>query len=285
MEQILIVTSNSEIRSTLQVHLTQAGYGISEAENGKIAIEKIKSDLPDVVLLDDMLSDTTGFQVCQRLLSIPQSDLVYVVMLTTIAGIEYKIKGLDRGADEYVTKPFEVEDLLNRIREGLRRLRKKKNAVIDPLTKLYNKYFFSTHLAQEAFKTQRYQHHLSLIMGNIDDFKHVNNTYGHSASDAVLVEIGKLLRKNCRQSDILACWGGEEFAMLLPETDLMGGMVLAERIRQVIESHQFKDVDYLTASFGVATLTTDRQELIDRANLGLHEAKEKGMNRVISTDK
>ena len=90
MEQILIVTSNSEIRSTLQVHLTQAGYGISEAENGKIGIEKIKSDLPDVVLLDDMLSDTTGFQVCQRLLSIPQSDLMYVVMLTTIAGIEYR---------------------------------------------------------------------------------------------------------------------------------------------------------------------------------------------------
>jgi diguanylate cyclase (GGDEF)-like protein len=282
MNRILIVENNPKMREMLRRHLTEAGYEVSEAENGEKALGKIKNDLPDVVLLDMMMPDMTGFQICQRLLSTPQSDLVYIIMLTPAAGTDHRVQGLDKGADDYVVKPFEIQDLLARIRIALRTVSKKRDAVIDSLTKLYNKTFFNAHFAQEVSKAQRYQRHLALIMGDIDHFKRINDTYGHLAGDAVLVEIGKILRRHCRRSDIPVRWGGEEFAILLPETDLMGGMMLAERIRQTIESHQFEGVEHLTISFGAAVLTTNREELIKRANASLSEAKRSGRNKVVS---
>jgi two-component system cell cycle response regulator len=285
MERILIVDDNPETRAMLRRHLTTEGYKILEAETGEMALEKIKTDLPEVVLLEMMLPDMTGFQICHQLLSTPQSDLVYIILLTTVAGIDYKSWDLDKGADNYVTKPFDIQELLARIRVGLATVKQKQEAVMDPLTKLYNKDFFRTHLAQEVSKAQRYQHHLSLIIGDIDHFKRINDTYGHSVGDAVLVEIGKILRRHCRRSDISVRWGGEAFAILLPETDLMGGMMFAERLCQAIESHQFEGIDQLTASFGVAILTTNRQELIERAELGLSEAKQSGGNKVVFTNK
>jgi len=282
MEKILIVDDDLTIRRMLQRHLTKAGYEVSEAENGKMALEEIKINLPDVVVLDVMMPDMTGFQVCQKLLDTPQSDLVYIIMLTAIAGSEHKVRGLDQGADDYVTKPFDTEELLARIRVGLRTVKKKRDAVIDPLTKLYNRSFFDAHLAQKVSEAQRYQHQLSLIMGDIDHFKSVNDTYGHLVGDAVLVEIGKILRMHCRRSDVPVRWGGEEFTILLPEADLMGAMMMAERIRQTVESHEFEGIEHLTISFGAATLTTDRQDLIKRTDASLYEAKKGGRNKVVT---
>ena len=285
MERILIVEDNPEKRALLSRDLTQEGYEISEAENGKMALETIKNDLPDVVLLEMMLPDMSGFQVCHQLLNTPQSDLVYIIMRTTVAGIDYKSWNLDKGADDYVTKLSDLHDLLARIRAGLDIVKKKREAVLDPLTKLYNKDFFNTHLAQEVSKAQRYQRQLALIMGDLDHFKRINETYGHAVGDAVLVEIGKILRIHCRRSDLPVRWGGEEFAILLPETDLMGSMMLAERLCKAIEAHHFEGIDQLTASFGVAILTKNRQEFIERAELSLSEAKKNGRNRVVFTNK
>jgi len=285
MERILIVDDNPETRAMLRRDLTQAGYEVFEAENGKMALEKIKNDLPEVVLLQMMLPDMTGFQVCHQLLSTPQSDLVYIIMLTSVAGIDYKSWNLDKGADDYVTKLSDLQVLLARIRAGLDIVKKKREAVLDPLTKLYSKDFFNTHLAQEVSKAQRYQRQLALIMGDLDHFNRINETYGHAVGDAVLVEIGKILRIHCRRSDLPVRWGGEEFAILLPETDLMGSMMLAERLCKAIEAHHFEGIDQLTASFGVAILTRNRQEFIERAELSLSEAKKNGRNRVVFTNK
>lgn len=284
MGKVLIVDDNSKTRRMLRRHLTKANYDVSEAEDGNMALEKIETDLPDVVLLDLMMPGMSGFEVCKRLRSVPQSDLIYIIMLTGMTTDEHKVQGLDIGADDYVTKPFNVDELLARIRVGLRTVEKKRHAVIDPLTKLYNKSFFETYLAQEVGRAWRHQHQLSLIMGDIDHFKNINDTYGHLKGDAVLVEMGKILRQYCRQSDIPVRWGGEEFAILLPETDLAGGRNLAERIRQAVEAHQFEGVSHITSSFGVASLKTDGQDLVKRADEALYEAKKKGRNTVISSD-
>lgn len=282
MEKILIVDDSAKIRKMLRRHLRKAGYEVSEARNGEMALEEIKKKLPDVVLLDVIMPDMTGFEVCQRLRSTPQSDLVYIIMVTGVTTHEHKVEGLDKGADDYVTKPFNIDELLARIRVGIRTVKKKRDAVIDPLTKLYNRNFFDVHLGQEVSKVQRYQHPLSLIIGDIDHFKRINDTYGHLVGDIVLTEFGKILRMHCRQSDIPVRWGGEEFAILLPETGLKGGIVLAERIRQTIETYPFKDVGHITASFGVASLTGNRQELIERADSALYKAKKSGRNKVVS---
>lgn len=280
MARILIVDDNAQTRKMLRRHLKKFDYGVSEAENGERALEEIKDNLPDVVLLDIMMPDMSGFEVCERLRQTSQSDLTYIIMVTGVTTEEHKIQGLDLGADDYVTKPFHVPELLARVRVGLRTVQKKREAVIDQLTKLYNKHFFEMTLTQEISRAQRYQQHLSLVIGDLDHFKEVNDTYGHLTGDKVLRELGKIIRHYCRQSDIPVRWGGEEFAILLPETDLAGGEALAERIHQTIGTYQFEGVPHITASFGVATLTSDAQDLLSRADAALYEAKKQGRNQV-----
>lgn len=283
MEKILIVDDNEKMRKMLRRHLSRAGYEVAEAADGSGALEEIKTNLPDVVLLDVMMPDMTGFDVCERLRNTPRNELVYLIILTGVATEEHKVQGLDAGADDYVTKPFNVEELLARVRVGLRTVKKKREAVIDPLTKLYNRNFFDSYLAQEVEKAKRYQRELSLIMGDIDRFKQFNDTYGHLVGDRVLTAVSQILRMHCRQSDIAVRWGGEELAVLLPETGREGAETVAERIRQAVEENQFDDIHRITISLGVAELKTDGRDLLSRADDALYKAKEAGRNRVVSS--
>jgi two-component system cell cycle response regulator len=285
MERVLIVDGNPQSRTMLKQHLTQAGYETSEAETGEKAMEYIKNELPEVVLLDVMMPDMTGFQVCQQWLSTPQSDLVYIIMMSAVPEIDHKMRGFDKGADDYVAKPVDMKILLPQIQKGLEHVSEKRDTVLDSLTKLYTKPFFHDYYAQEVSRAQRYHHRLSLILGDLDHFSQLNETHGRSVGDAVLVALGGMFRKHCRRSDLPVRWGGEEFAILAPETDLMGGMMLAERIRQTIESYAFQEMGHLTISFGVATLTTNREDLIKRAEMSLKDAKKSGRNKVVSATK
>lgn len=280
MARILIVDDNAQTRKMLRRHLFKNDYEVSEAKNGEQALEELKATLPDVILLDVMMPDISGFEVCEAIRQTPQSDLTYIIMLTGVATEEHKVQGLDLGADDYVTKPFDVPELLARIRVGLRTVQKKRHAVIDQLTELYNKHFFELSLDREISRARRYEQHLSVVIGDIDHFKDVNDTYGHLIGDKILREIGKIIRRFCRQSDIPVRWGGEEFAILLPETDLAGASALAERIRQTIDTHQFEDVPHITSSFGVAMLTSDAQDMLTRADTALYEAKKHERNQV-----
>lgn len=282
MERVLIVDGNPQPRTMLKQHLTQAGYKTSEAETGEKALEHIKNELPEIVLLDVMMPDMTGFQICQQLLSTPQSDLVYLIMMSAVPEIDHKMRGFDKGADDYIAKPIDMKVLLSQIQKGLECVREKRDTVLDSLTKLYTKPFFHAYFAQEVSRAQRYHHRLSLILGDIDHFNQLNETHGRSVGDSILVSLGEILRKHCRRSDIPVRWGGEEFAILAPETELMGGMMLAERIRQTIESFEFQEVGHLTISFGVATLTSNREDLIKRAETSLKDAKKSGRNKVVS---
>lgn len=285
MERVLIVDGNSQSRTMLTQHLSQAGYETSEAETGEKALEHIKNELPEIVLLDVMMPDMTGFQVCQQLLSTPQSDLVYIIMMSAVPEIDHKMRGFDKGADDYIAKPVDMKVLLSQIQKGLERVKEKRDTVLDSLTKLYTKSFFNAYFAQEVSRAQRYHHRLSLILGDVDQFAQINETYGRSVGDAILVTLGGIFRKYCRRSDIPVRWGGEAFAILAPETELMGGMMLAERIRQTIATCEFQAVGHLTISFGVATLTTNREDLIKRAEMSLKDAKSSGKNKVVSATK
>ena len=193
---------------------------------------------------------------------------------------ESKVKGLDLGCDDYVTKPFDPEELVARICRGLRTVEEKRRAITDSLTGLYNRSFFYTCLEMEIGKARRYRHPLSLIMLDLDYFKRVNDTHGHEIGDVVLIELAEILKKNCRQSDIPARWGGEEFVLLLTETDLEGAINRAEKNRQVIASHGFTGAGHMTASFGVAGLSGDGQNLLGQADAALYEAKRAGRNKV-----
>jgi two-component system, cell cycle response regulator len=287
MSKILIVDDNVKTRKMLRRHLIKEGYEVSEAENGKMTLEKIRDELPEVVLLDVMMPDMTGFDVCQQLRKTPQYELIYIIMLTALTGSEYKIEGLDKGADDYVTKPFDISELFARIRVGERTAIKKREATIDGLTKVYNRNYFEMYLAQEVSRTKRYKRELSLIITDIDYFKRINDTYGHLTGDTVLQEFAQIMMQQCRRSDLIARFGGEEFIILLPETPLKGGIIVAERMCQRIAAHTFQEVEHITASFGVASLITDGdgREMLRRADSALYQAKNNGRNQVVIDNK
>jgi len=284
MGKILVVDDNASLRRMLYLNLIRAKYEIFEAEDGVTALKQVEICTPDVILLDVMMPGMTGFEVCKELRNNPKNSVIYIIMLTAMSDSNNKIMGLDIGADDYLIKPFEVEELLARIRVGIRSCADKRQAIMDNLTGLYNRHFFDKNITKEVERTMRYQHQLSLIMLDIDHFKQVNDTYGHDVGDSVLIELATILTQNCRQSDIPLRWGGEEFIILLPETDVLGAEKIAERIRQTIEAYNFTTAGHQTASFGVAELKQDYQILIKQADESLYKAKENGRNMVVVAD-
>lgn len=184
---------------------------------------------------------------------------------------------------------FLISRLLGKISEAQRQL--VELATIDDLTRLYNRRYFFERFKQEMERARRYNRPLSCIILDIDHFKTVNDTFGHLSGDQVLMDIGRILKKNCRQSDLAGRYGGEELIILLPETDLDGARIIADRIREMIEHHKTVDgrgeTIQVTVSLGVASITgpeiarLDKYErVIQYADDALLLAKKNGRNRV-----
>ncbi len=182
-----------------------------------------------------------------------------------------------------------ISRLLRKINEAQRKL--VELATIDDLTQLCNRRYFFERFNQEMERAKRYQRPLSCLILDIDHFKQVNDTYGHLSGDQVLIDIAQILRNNCRQSDLAGRYGGEELIILLPETDSPGAMIIAERIREMIEQHQTVDdrgeIIRVTVSMGVVSLTGPELEKMDKnerivqyADDALLRAKKDGRNRI-----
>ncbi len=282
MEKILVVDNHEATRIQVSQHFTQAGYDVLEASGSKEALELISRELPELVVLEAMMPRMNGFQICQHLQGTPQSDLMYIIMLTVLPGIEKKMGSIGKGADEYVTKPVNMSRLQEHVKKGLDIIAQKRAVVLDPLTKLYNRNFFQTYLAQESTRSQRYNRQVSLILGDIDGFAAMNDAHSSDMGDAILADIGKLFRISCRRSDIPVRMEQDTFAVLLPETDLMGGLMLAERLCQTINDYTFRQDEHVTMSFGVATMEKSKEELFKHAEVSLNDAKQSGGNKVVS---
>ena len=157
-------------------------------------------------------------------------------------------------------------------------------ATIDPLTSISNRRKFNEVLEYELQRDTRYGNELSLILCDLDHFKHINDEYGHNIGDEVLKEFTQLVSKNIRKTDVFARWGGEEFVLLLPESDISTAIEMAEKLRILTEKYQFSDVGKITASFGVTQLMKDDDEknFINRADEALYNAKDNGRNKVES---
>ncbi|WP_372882452.1 diguanylate cyclase [Psychromonas sp.] len=157
-------------------------------------------------------------------------------------------------------------------------------SITDSLTGLYNRYQLDNVLLSELNRAQRYNKTFSIIMLDLDKFKQINDTYGHQAGDDVIQELAKILRDNIRSSDIAGRWGGEEFMIICPETELQGAQQFAEKIRKIIELHEFSAIDGMTSSFGVAAFRNgdDIDRIMKRADQALYRAKNNGRNRVLA---
>jgi len=223
-------------------------------------------------------------------------------MLTSHKDVDTKVRGLQSGASDYITKPFEPAELVARLRVHLQLKKlqdelKHSNRLLlelsqtDPLTRLYNRRHLIDVLNTELIRAKRHKANCSLVLADIDHFKTVNDRYGHQKGDEILVCVAELITDQLRPYDIAARYGGEEFCLVLPETSLEEAVEVAERIRIKTENLQFSAESEglkLTISFGVTCYSGDLKETLDdlifRADKALYQAKEKGRNLVTAAE-
>lgn len=293
--KVLIADDDALSRKVLQDALVEWGYDIVVAHNGNEAWAILeKADRPNMAVLDWMMPGMDGVEICSRVRTLNASNYVYVILLTAKSKREDLIKGLESGADDYIIKPFNYEELKSRLKIGQRIIELEQSilrlASTDYLTGLLNRRAFLERMTRELNRCQRERSHLGIIIMDIDHFKQVNDKYGHQVGDLVLQELSAALANSCRVYDFFGRYGGEEFIMCLPGADKWNTYQIAERMRVSIESQKIFLADKkafinVTASFGVASMLPDQpqssDELIKQADDALYQAKGEGRNRVV----
>ncbi|MDT8366696.1 MAG: diguanylate cyclase [bacterium] len=304
--QILIVEDNPGLNEILRKIVESEGYTVSSVFTGAAALQILQDEGPfDLVLLDVMLPDPEsptgrgmdGLEVCHRIKSNPAQAGTMIFLVTVKDQPEDIMKGIDAGADDYITKPFNTTLLLAKIKAMLRiknlseELRNKNKlleemAITDGLTGIPNYRYFIDKLEDEVKRGRRYSTPFTLLLLDLDNFKDVNDTHGHRHGDFVLKEVANRLQHGLRETDILARYGGDEFALLLTQTDSEGGKNVAKQVleRLALPITANEKEHFIEASIGVVAsdsmVSATADELIVAADKALYMAKGKGGDQV-----
>ena len=287
--KVLIIDDDPASLALAKQWLKRDGHNLITAANGEDGLRKAIVENPDLILLDVQMPGKNGFQVCHELKSDARLRNIPVIFLSAADDPREKVRGLDLGAVDYVTKPFDKFELPARVRAALRTKRLQDLLMvyseIDSLTEIYNRRVLMERLEQEWERTRRYSTILSFIMADIDHFKKVNDTYGHPKGDEVLERVAGILRRSVRGADIVGRYGGEEFAVLMVNADSDNAANAAERYREMIQNQQFlsRKGDFsVTVSFGIADSRGKKSvnQLIAAADRALYKAKNSGLNKV-----
>lgn len=308
-QTILVVDDIEDNVEILRAHLDSRGYNVEVARDGQAALDAVYQSPPNLILLDVMMPVMTGIEVLQRLKADKSLPFIPVILQTALDSTDDLINGLNAGADDYISKPINLPELEARVRSLLRlqlvqlRLEERERELshlneqlliasqIDGLTQVSNRRHLDERFSEVWEQAERYNEPVSLVMCDIDHFKHCNDTYGHQVGDKVLRQFADLLKSAARGVDKIGRYGGEEFLIVLPGTVLDAAVSFAERVREMIEAEEFstpRGKIKKTASFGVAAwphpLINNREELVKASDEALYVAKEQGRNRVIRFD-
>jgi two-component system cell cycle response regulator len=268
--------------------------------NAQHALLRLQEEPYDMAIISLQLANFDPLRLCSQLRSLERTRNTPILVLADAEDEQRVLRALDLGVNDYLTRPIDRNELIARSRSQIRRKRYADSlrenvqasmdaAIIDPLTKLHNRRYLTSQLAAMIGDRQGRDAPLSFIILDVDFFKKVNDTFGHDSGDSVLVETANRMRRFIRDNDILARFGGEEFVIVMPETDRQAAQRIAERLRIAIETTPYivqrgtRQIK-ITASFGVATLdgrleTAD--DLARRADKALYEAKRTGRNKVV----
>jgi two-component system, cell cycle response regulator len=288
---VLIIEDHPDQRDLLAIVLQREGYKVVTAANGLEALEKLEQDEVHIALSDIMMPKMDGFELINKIRSNSALRHIYIILITARIQEGDRVRGLDLGADDYITKPFSFSELLARVRVGSRVVQYQQHleyqTQIDSLTGLFNRRAFEKKIGEEFERSKRYGHPLSVVILDIDNFKKINDTYGHHGGDAALVRISEILRERSRRSDFPSRFGGEEFVLVLPETDQDSAIQVARKFHEEIRSCSFGTVDkpfVLTVSMGLTSSTkkeySDWREMVADADCALYQAKNTGKDRI-----
>lgn len=291
---ILVVDDDEAIKESVEEYLKILKYNVKSAANAKEALDTLKVFNADIVITDIMMQGMDGLELTKNIKAKYDTD----VMVMTGYSAEYSYEeAVKAGASDFIFKPFKFEELdlrLNRVlQEGevkkervklLKRL--EKLAITDALTKLYNSRHFFSEIKTEIKRYNRYSRALSLLILDIDFFKNYNDTWGHLEGDKVLMKMGEIIKSCMRSMDTAYRYGGEEFAILLPETGIEKACVVGSRIKDTISAHIFEpepgEKQSINISIGATELVDgeDFTEFIKRADKALYQSKETGRNKI-----
>jgi diguanylate cyclase (GGDEF)-like protein len=296
--RVLIAEDDLTSRRLLHTLLMKWGFDVVVASDGREAWEILQGDDPPrLVILDWMMPEKDGLEICRALRQHSNEDepYSYVIMLTTKASIDEIVMGMEAGADDYITKPFSPHELRVRLRAGMRiielqsrliaaREAMRFEATHDFLTRVWNRLAIFEILQNELGRFQREGRPFSIILADLDHFKKVNDTYGHPVGDEVLRESIRRIKGSLRSYDSIGRYGGEEFLIVLPETDEKEIIGIAERLRTALSGrpiHILGNDIHLTMSLGVVTVHSQSglDQLITEADSALYSAKHSGRDR------
>ncbi|MGA8221123.1 MAG: diguanylate cyclase [Candidatus Acidiferrales bacterium] len=296
--KILIAEDDPVSRRVLESFLVKWGYEVIVAVDGTQALHTLQRlDSPRLAVLDWMMPGLEGTQVCQKIREESNRAYIYILLLTARGQKEDILKGLDSGADDYLTKPFDAQELRARLHVGQRILDLQDNLIAareallfqathDALTGVANRGVILDALRRERSRQVREGGEFAVVLLDLDHFKYVNDQYGHISGDAVLQEAALRMTQSVRPYDTVGRFGGEEFLIVVPASGSTGALGLAERIRKAIESKpvstQAGDIQ-ITASLGVAVSSEAKplepQAILQAADDALYRAKDLGRNR------
>ncbi|HVM10055.1 MAG TPA: diguanylate cyclase [Acidimicrobiales bacterium] len=298
--RVLVVDDDPIIRGLVVGQLANDGHDVLEASDGRAALDQLRIEPLDVVLLDIEMPDLDGFAVLRALADDERFGEIPIIVLTARDAADDAVRALELGATDFLRKPVQAAELAARVRTSLRIARVQQDlracraelqevTRADQLTGLANRRHIDEHLSMAMSAARRHNHPMSCLVVDIDHFRRLNDTEGHAAGDEVLRVAASRLSHVLRGEDMAGRWGGEEFLVVAPNTDLDGAWRLGERIREAIGGTPIplsagRDV-LVTVSIGCAT---GRGDDIDRqlrlAEQALAQAKEAGRNKVVATD-
>lgn len=298
--RVLVVQAEDAERLFQRALFSDAGLTVIEASSGAEALDFLATERPDLVVLGRSLPDMDGLELLPRLKS-SELDFVPVLVASHRSETAERVRGLQLGADDYLARPCDPAELLARVKALLRnkqthdKIRKlqislEQMVVSDPLTGLHNRRYLMDRLTQEMQRADRHGEPMAFAMIDLDGFKPINDQFGHVVGDKVLRAVGNAIARCVRVSDIAARYGGDEFAIILPQTPPEGAMRVVERVLRAISELQLNDEKgancKVTASLGLAYYPADDletpEDLVHSADGALYGAKRSGKNRFSS---